>query len=55
MSQNELEISAAQKSNDNHRVAGLMSEQAEILKSMSRASWEFESLRQILNELREGA
>lgn len=38
MSQNELEISAVQKSNDSQRVTGLMSEQTEILKSMSHAS-----------------
>lgn len=55
MSQNELEISAVQKSNDNQRVTGLMSEQSEVLKSMSHASRGLESLKQILNELREEA
>lgn len=38
MSQNELEISAVQKSNNSQRVTGLMSEQTKILKFMSHAS-----------------
>lgn len=48
MSQNELEIYS-------QRVMGLMSEQTEILKSMSHASWGFELLKEMINGLREGA
>lgn len=55
MSQNELEISAVQKSNDNDRMTGLTSEPSEALKSVSHAAWGLESLKQILNELREAA